>query len=103
SDPAFAASTASTSPCAGSADATPPTAPSNLAATSATATSITVSWTASNDNVGVVGYGRYVTGALVSSGTGTGYVFTGLNCATGYTLAVDAYDAAGNRSGKTQI
>jgi hypothetical protein len=26
-----------------------------------------------------------------------------LTCATGYTLAVDAYDAAGNRSGKTQI
>ena len=37
-------------------------------------------------------------GTLISSGTGTSFIFTGLTCGTSYTLAVDAYDAAGNRS-----
>jgi chitodextrinase len=103
SDPALATNVASTSPCSGSGDTTAPTAPGNLAATAATSTSISAAWTASTDNVGVAGYGRYVNGVLVSSGPGTSYTFSGLNCATGYTLAADAYDAAGNRSGKTQI
>jgi chitodextrinase len=37
-------------------DTTPPTAPSNLTATAASATQINLSWTASTDNVGVTGY-----------------------------------------------
>jgi chitodextrinase len=84
-------------------DTSPPTTPTGLAASTPTQTSITVSWTGSSDNVGVTGYGRYSNGALVSSGTGTSYTYTGLTCGTSYTLAVDAYDAAGNRSGKATI
>src|SRR5467141_311440 len=37
-------------------DTTPPTAPTNLTATAASATQINLSWTASTDNVGVTGY-----------------------------------------------
>jgi chitodextrinase len=64
---------------------------------------VTVSWTASSDNIGVTGYGRYSNGSLVSSGTGTSYSFTGLNCNTAYTFGIDAYDAAGNRSARSSI
>ena len=40
----------------GRADTTPPTAPSNLAATATASSAINLSWTASTDNVGVTGY-----------------------------------------------
>jgi chitodextrinase len=81
-------------------DTQPPTAPSSLVSTSRTATSIALSWSASNDNVAVVGYGLYRGTTLVgTSGTTTG-IISGLTCNTSYTLAVDAYDAAGNRSQK---
>ena len=101
SDPAYASGPATTQACAG--DTTAPTAPANLTTTSATATSISISWSASSDNVGVIGYGRYRDGSLVASGTGTTYTFGGLSCGTSYTLAVDAFDAAGNRSSRATI
>src|SRR5258706_434162 len=37
-------------------DTTPPTAPTNLTATAASASQINLAWTASTDNVGVTGY-----------------------------------------------
>jgi chitodextrinase len=82
-------------------DSIAPSTPSGLSRTSATQTSVTMSWTASTDNVAVTGYGRYRNGALVNSATGTSYTFTGLACGTSYTLGVDAYDAVGNRSATT--
>jgi chitodextrinase len=84
-------------------DVTAPTAPTAVVASGQTATSITVSWTASTDNVGVTGYGRYRNGSLVTSGSGTTYTFTGLTCNTSYTLALDAYDAASNRSSTASV
>jgi chitodextrinase len=84
-------------------DTTAPTTPTGLAATGQTQTSITVAWTGSTDNVGVTGYGRYRNNTLMSSGTGTSTTFGGLACGTSYTLAVDAYDAAGNRSAKATV
>ena len=92
--------TSSTAACA---DTQPPTAPANVAATSRTATSIALSWSASGDNVGVTGYGLYRGGAAQGSSTGTTGIFSGLSCNTNYTLAVDAYDGAGNRSSKTTV
>ena len=94
---------ATTSACAGSADTTAPSAPTGLTVSSTTQTSVDVSWSASSDNVGVTGYGRYRNGSLLSTGAGTTFSFTGLTCGTTYTLAVDAVDAAGNRSGKAQV
>ncbi len=84
-------------------DSTPPSAPSGLSTTGSTATSLTVTWTASSDNIGVVGYGRYRDGTLLSTAAGTTFTYTGLACGTSYTIAVDAADAAGNRSTATQI
>ncbi len=92
--------TAATAACP---DTQAPSVPSALGASDASQNSITLSWSASSDNVGVTGYGRYRNNSLVSSGTGTSFTFTGLACGTSYTLGVDAYDAAGNRSSKGQL
>ncbi len=92
--------TMATSACPG--DTTPPSTPTNLAQSGSTTTSVTVSWTASTDNVGVTGYTLYVNGAQVGTTTGTSATATGLTCGTAYTVAVDAYDAAGNHSAKAR-
>jgi chitodextrinase len=89
---------ASTSPCA---DKQAPTVPTGPVATSRTANSIALIWSAASDNVGVAGYGLYRGGTLVGTAAGTTGVFTGLTCNTNYTLAIDAFDAAGNRSAKS--
>jgi hypothetical protein len=98
---------ASTSTCSSSpppaGDSSPPTAPSGLEATSVSSTGISVTWAPSADNVGVAGYGVYVGGSLVGSTPTTSYALSGLSCATSYTIQVDAFDAAKNRSSRTGI
>ncbi|MBX4188547.1 hypothetical protein KW792_00410 [Candidatus Saccharibacteria bacterium] len=84
-------------------DTSAPTVPGSLRVTASTVNSIAVAWAASSDNVGVKSYGLYKNGSLYSSTTSTNYTFGALTCGTSYTLAVDAYDAAGNRSTKTSI
>jgi chitodextrinase len=85
------------------ADTQAPTTPSNLVVGTTTQTSVALSWNASVDNVGVTGYGRYRNGSLVTDTAGTSQTFTGLTCGSSYTLAIDAYDAANNRSAKASI
>ena len=80
-----------------------PSTPTGLSASAQTPTSITLSWNGSNDNVGVAGYGRYRSGSLDSNGSGTSYTFSELNCGSSYSFAVDAYDAAGNRSPQATV
>ena len=92
--------TASTAACG---DTQAPTSPTNVAASSRTATSIALIWSASTDNRGVTGYGLYRAGTLTGTSSTTTGIFSGLSCNTNYTLAVDAQDAAGNRSGKTTV
>jgi chitodextrinase len=83
-------------------DTRPPSAPQELAATGVTQTSISVSWSASTDDVGVAGYDLYRGGAKVDSTNATSYTYAGLSCGTSYTLAVAAFDAAGNESNRAQ-
>jgi chitodextrinase len=90
-----AAVLASTSPCA---DTSPPTIPGLPTQTGSTATSISLLWSASLDNVGVAGYDLLANGNKVGTSAATTYTFVNLSCGTSYTLAVDAYDSAGNRS-----
>ena len=85
------------------ADTQRPTRPTGLAVASAGQTVVVLSWVASTDNVGVAGYGVYENGSLVASQATTGYTLVGLSCGTSYAVAVDAYDAAGNRSEKATI
>ena len=82
-------------------DMTAPSAPTGLAKTNSTQTSLSVSWTASTDNVGVAGYTVYVNGAASSAATGTSRTISNLSCGTTYTIGVDAYDVAGNHSAQT--
>ncbi|TML25938.1 MAG: alkaline phosphatase [Actinobacteria bacterium] len=87
-------------PCA---DRTAPTTPGSLTVTATTPTTVSVSWSASTDNVGVAGYTLFRDGATVTTTTSTGFTYTGLTCGTTYVLAVDAYDAAGNHSTKASV
>lgn len=84
-------------------DSTIPTTPQALAVTATTSTAITVAWSPSTDNVGVTGYSVFRSGANVGSTAGTTWSFGTLNCGTTYTLGVEAYDAAGNRSQRASL
>jgi len=78
------------------ADTTPPAAPGTPTATSVTSSQVGLSWTASSDNVGVVGYHVVRNGSVIASVAGTGYTDSTVSPATTYTYQVIAYDAAGN-------
>ncbi|MHA6757201.1 RICIN domain-containing protein [Streptacidiphilus sp. PAMC 29251] len=83
----------------GGGDVIAPSAPTGLATTGTTATSTTLNWGASTDNVGVTGYNVYRGGAQVGATTGaTSYTDTGLSASTAYSYTVKAFDAAGNLS-----
>jgi len=92
-----------TQPVVTSTDTSAPTAPGSLTATGHTSSSVSLSWAASTDNVGVTGYRiRQIsgsTGTQVGSTTGaTAFTVTGLLPSTAYTFDVQALDAAGNVS-----
>ncbi|HEY3181372.1 MAG TPA: LamG-like jellyroll fold domain-containing protein [Gaiellaceae bacterium] len=84
-------------------DTQAPTPPSALTVAAQTQTSLTLSWNASTDNVGVAGYGVYNGSTLTQQTSLTNATVTALSCGTTYTLGVDAYDAAGNRSTRASI
>src|SRR6266478_6562951 len=75
-----------------------PAAPTGLAASALTLTSLTLSWSPATDNVGVTGYRVYRDGTLVASPSGTSVSITGLLAGTLYSFTVSAFDAAGNVS-----
>lgn len=86
-----------------SADTQAPTVPTSLASTSKTATSISLSWAASTDNVGITGYNIYANGVLKTTVTGLSGTITGLTASTSYNITVSAKDAAGNTSAVSNI
>ena len=69
----------------------------------ATKTSVSLTWAASTDNVGVTGYRVYVNGTGALDPTQPGATVTALACGTAFTFEVDAADAAGNRSTRAQV
>ena len=81
----------------------PPSTPTLVQVAKTTQTSVALSWTASTDDIGVTGYGLYLSGSRTSETTGTTGDFTGLKCGTTYTLGVDAKDAGGLRSAVASI
>lgn len=85
------------------ADTQPPTAPSGLTVTSKSGSSVTLSWTAATDNVGVAGYDIYQDSTLVTSVSGTTTSATvtiqgSQNGGSSYVYTVTAHDAAANVS-----
>ncbi|WP_449388407.1 endonuclease [Chryseobacterium lineare] len=79
-------------------DTEAPTAPTNLAASNPTANSISLSWTASTDNLGVAAYDVYKNGVLNTTVTGTTATVYGLMPSTTYSFYVIAKDTSGNPS-----
>lgn len=81
-------------------DTQAPTAPSSLAFSGVTSTSVNLSWNASSDNVGVTGYRIYngTNQIAAVSGSTLNYNVTGLTANTAYSFQVKAVDAAGNLS-----
>ena len=88
---------------AGGGETSPPTAPTNLLASAASATQVNLTWTAATDNVAVTGYrvercqgANCSTFTQVGTPTGTSFADSGLSAATAYSYRVRAADAAGN-------
>ena len=75
-----------------------PTAPTNLAVTGSSSSTVSLSWTASTDNVGVTSYDIYVNSTFRSSVSGTTAIVNGLTPLTMYSFYVVAKDAVANSS-----
>ena len=84
-------------------DTQAPSVPQNAAATANSATSVTVSWAASIDNVGVAGYDVYRDGTKVTTvgGATTAWTDTSVSPSTAYSYTVDAFDAVSNTSAQS--
>lgn len=95
-----ASSPLSVTTSAAAGDTTAPSTPTGLASPSKTSTSVSLSWTASTDNVGVTGYEVFVNGSATAATTvtTTSATVSGLAASTAYSFTVKAKDAAGNRS-----
>jgi parallel beta-helix repeat protein len=85
----------------GSTDTQAPSVPAGLTATGVTSSTVTLAWSPATDNVGVTGYTIYRGGASVGTSSTTGFTDSGLAASTTYTYAVDAFDSAGNHSGRS--
>jgi chitodextrinase len=84
-------------------DTTPPLIPANLCAPSIFGGHVILSWSASTDNVGVTGYRICRNGSFLKNVTNTSLDEFNLTPYTNYTYTVQAYDAAGNLSGKSSL
>lgn len=86
---------------AGSGDNQAPSVPSALVAAAVSSAQINLSWNASTDNIGVVGYKIFRNGTQIDTTTSNSYSNMGLTAATAYSYTVAAYDAIGNTSAQS--
>lgn len=87
-------------------DTTPPSAPANLTATQNEGTHVTLSWTASTDNVAVVDYNIYNGTTLLQTTAGPyneNFIVTDLTPGENYQFSVQARDAAANLSARSDV
>lgn len=84
-------------------DTTAPSVPTGVTSKNTTASSTTLSWTASTDNTAVTGYTIYRNGTKVGAVSGTTLIFTdsGITASTAYSYTVSAQDAAANSSAQS--
>jgi chitinase len=85
----------------GGSGTTAPSAPTNLAVTGTTSSSVSLSWTAPSGTV--TGYYVYEDGSEVSTVTGISTTITGLSASTSYTFAVAAYNSAGASAESNEV
>jgi hypothetical protein len=84
------------------ADARPPSVPQGMRFAGKTRKTISLVWRASSDDTAVAGYRLYRNGVRVATVRTLRYVFRGLGCGKRYTIALEAYDAAGNASNRAE-
>ena len=80
---------------------TAPAAPTGLAVTGVSSSSVSLSWTAPSGTVS--GYYIYRNGTRVTSVTGTSATVTGLAASTTYTFTVSAFNSAGEGPKSGQV
>ncbi|MBN2235661.1 MAG: DUF1349 domain-containing protein, partial [Opitutales bacterium] len=78
-------------------DIDPPSIPGGLSGT-VSGTSVTLTWNASTDNIGVTGYEMRRGNTSIGTTSGTSKVDSGLSYGSTYAYSVRAFDAAGNYS-----
>ncbi len=80
-------------------DTASPSVPTDLVSSNIAATTATLSWSASSDNIGVTAYEVFKNNSLQATvATGTSYAITGLTAGTTYNYTITAKDTAGNTS-----
>ena len=86
-------------------DTEAPSAPTSVSLNNITVNSIHVSWTGSNDNIGVTGYNIYLDDILTAqtSSSITNTTITNLSTNTNYNFTIVAKDLINNRSTPTTI
>ena len=84
-------------------DTTPPSAPANLRQTAGSATTATIAWDASSDDVSVQGYEVFRSGTSLGTTAVTGWNGTGLPCGSSTPIGVEALDTSGNRSARSSL
>ncbi|WP_158250378.1 endonuclease [Aquimarina sp. I32.4] len=87
----------------GGTDTQAPSIPVGVIATNITDDSVKLSWNASTDNVGVVGYDVYRNGTFFSTVTTTNYTVLRLTPDTNYSFFIKAKDQASNISAASSI
>ena len=84
------------------ADTQAPSVPQGMGWTTKTTSSIGVRWDAATDNRGVAGYRVYRNDAVIATTTNLAATVAGLTCGTSYSIALSAFDAAGNESARAE-
>ena len=79
-------------------DTQAPSTPTGLRVASVTSSSISLTWTASTDNIGVAGYRVREGTTLVGTSSGPAFTASGLAASSTHTYTVTAFDAANNES-----
>ncbi|SFZ77446.1 carbohydrate binding domain-containing protein [Chitinimonas taiwanensis] len=89
-------SISTSSPCV--VDSLAPTQPGTPVASSVSASSVSLSWAASSDTVGVSGYKILRNGVQIGTSATASYTDSSVAASSAYSYTVQAYDAAGNQS-----
>jgi chitodextrinase len=82
-------------------DTTAPSVPTGLVGVAVSPSEINLSWNASTDNVGVMGYHVHLNDVPLAITKATSFTHSGLTAGTSYNYRVSAYDAVPNHSAST--